>query len=99
TRFSRDWSSDVCSSDLWLSVGCHTWRSEMEPRGRGRARLAGRSRLLTLLLVAALIIAACGSEAEAQPERDVTIGLGYVPNIQFRSEERRVGKGGTYWGG
>lgn len=55
----------------------------MEPRGRGRARLAGRSRLLTLLLVAALIIAACGSDAEAQPERDVTIGLGYVPNIQF----------------
>src|SRR5690606_39893972 len=21
TRFSRDWSSDVCSSDLWFAVG------------------------------------------------------------------------------
>jgi len=55
----------------------------MDSRGRGSALLAGRPRLLTLLLVAGLIIAACGGNAGAEPTRDVTIGLGYVPNIQF----------------
>src|SRR5690606_28017055 len=27
TRFSRDWSSDVCSSDLWLEPGGRQWAS------------------------------------------------------------------------
>src|SRR5690606_40418408 len=32
TRFSRDWSSDVCSSDLFLGYGCVGERTWLAPR-------------------------------------------------------------------
>src|SRR2546429_7286787 len=33
TRCSRDWSSDVCSSDLWIQhLGCHPLPESASPR-------------------------------------------------------------------
>src|SRR5439155_2292359 len=48
TRWPRDWSSDVCSSDLsggcvLESVGSAGWGEVLMPRGRGRAHKAGVS--------------------------------------------------------
>src|SRR6266511_4184332 len=40
TRFSRDWSSDVCSSDLYTRRTCSRWR---RPRMRIRSRQSARS--------------------------------------------------------
>src|SRR5690606_39846552 len=34
TRFSRDWSSDVCSSDLKV-IGCHFWMADNSTEGTG----------------------------------------------------------------
>src|SRR5690606_22161760 len=47
TRFSRDWSSDVCSSDLpWRSGFHHLWSSEPAVAGRAEGDLRYRVRLL-----------------------------------------------------
>src|SRR5690606_40610740 len=94
-RFSRDWSSDVCSSDLHRIIE--------------RARPAARCTSLSLPLVAAagivpgggqlltpgrrafgqtLLLATVGSFAAAQ-------GLhAYSRSAYDSSEERRVGRGG-----
>src|SRR6266511_4748607 len=49
TRFSRDWSSDVCSSDLrrWNSTLCRA-RDKLSPLLRRRARPESRPRQLPL---------------------------------------------------
>src|SRR5690606_39499774 len=44
TRFSRDWSSDVCSSDLTPGGGAAPWsdwtgRGGAHPAGQGRGRI------------------------------------------------------------
>src|SRR5690606_40287070 len=80
TRFSRDWSSDVCSSDLDVS-------GVQAERGRGiRGELGGESVWAGTRRMAASQGAEIGAEVErrllAVEER------GETP----RSEERRVGK-------
>src|SRR5690606_40226887 len=43
TRFSRDWSSDVCSSDLTsCRSACSNWCSSMAPSGDSRTLQSGR---------------------------------------------------------
>src|SRR5690606_39666640 len=44
TRFSRDWSSDVCSSDLYVSPSVWAWRP-----GRARAMRGYVDHVLALL--------------------------------------------------
>src|SRR5690606_40833416 len=77
TRFSRDWSSDVCSSDL-------------PPRRAPRRRCGGRSREpgeeVVLADPAGLAVADVPLDAEGA-------GEGLVGQAEEeRSEERRVGK-------
>src|SRR5690606_41856935 len=78
TRFSRDWSSDVCSSDL--STG--TWRrllvaDELREGLHPSGLLGGEHRGVLVV------------EVLPAPPVDVR-GVG----VQGRSEERRVGKAG-----
>src|SRR5690606_39350698 len=96
TRFSRDWSSDVCSSDLKAlaaaaepgptgPTGLVGWLDRVG-RATGDAALASVRALsffgLTLVRIAGLIV---------RPWR-----MRWTP---LRSEERRVGEGGRPRGG
>src|SRR5436309_9162543 len=90
TTFSRDWSSDVCSSDLWL-MGFH-----------GLAQAARDTLLrpeLTLFILGLTLASTAFHElghataCRFGGARPGTIGVG------LRSEERRVGKGGRSRGG
>src|SRR5690606_41007818 len=81
TRFSRDWSSDVCSSDLTLAM--RKWRNLrfMSRRANGKERF---SILLNLVIAAIVFLVFVGIiYADAPVPRD-------------RSEERRVGKEGRW---
>src|SRR5690606_40581822 len=94
TRFSRDWSSDVCSSDLLQMGGFPPTADGLEA-----AILAGW----------AIIQAERDGETVLLPpdeglahyrERHTAVGLSFPVNsaavgIAVRSEERRVGKGGA----
>src|SRR5690606_40727157 len=85
TRFSRDWSSDVCSSDLQFDFfrghrvifwnGRHIWQ-------RGKQPL---SDLLTRLAFL------CVHDRDGQHKPD-TQNDQNNERVFFRSEERRVGK-------
>src|SRR5690606_39957144 len=93
TRFSRDWSSDVCSSDLWRTVlifsscVCVTssvglasqgWHAPSVPAWLGLFGL-GVSGLVGQLAM--------------------TRAFGYGSTLLTRSEERRVGREcGSGWG-
>src|SRR5690606_40529076 len=92
TRFSRDWSSDVCSSDLPVLVdfkGGSTYiaRGRLEPRDGARFRQIPYDRL------GAVSIQRTGS----MPQLTRTAPGGRhdeenLPTEPARSEERRVGK-------
>src|SRR3712207_8215710 len=77
TSYWRDWSSDVCSSDLSIFFGCMIFLTQAEAfrdlpplvAAFGKARIAGYLSPLMLVTVA------------------VALGLS-----SLRSEERRVGK-------
>src|SRR3712207_8829537 len=76
TRYWRDWSSDVCSSDLLLS---HTWQvstifNNTQPRSKSSRNLSG------------LIDLSFGLHRHLHPMSCLDFALG------ARSEERRVGK-------
>src|SRR5690606_42042394 len=82
TTFSRDWSSDVCSSDLAL-VSC----------GNTGALMAGGTvRLRTLDGIDRPALAAIIPRANGH---FILIDAGANP--QARSEERRVGQGWRAW--
>src|SRR5690606_39499156 len=81
TRFSRDWSSDVCSSDLPPTVAgqrprrCSTWRSPRSPTTSTRLSRAWRRQ---------------GSSPRKPRAR--TPAARMTRGKRRRSEERRVGK-------
>src|SRR5207245_11620876 len=83
TRCYRDWSSDVCSSDL--SFGATSFFADSETLdawlGIHRSLVRMPERRFTL-----------DGQAEVRAGRNYAPGLG-------RSEERRVGKGGGWRGG
>src|SRR5207253_6500449 len=90
TRWPRDWSSDVCSSDLVRRVPVTMFAQGRTTTGSGRggrsdaALVAGRRR----------VPARTGTRQSAVGTRD------RFPLVLGRSEERRVGKsGGVGWGG
>src|SRR5690606_41914202 len=65
TRFSRDWSSDVCSSDLWSR--CRSWRAA---RCASPLPVAGGWSLRSLLRVGCPV-----SRVTGQPERHWRLAL------------------------
>src|SRR5690606_40735684 len=88
TRFSRDWSSDVCSSDLFL--------------GRSRTRRTTSRSKPSASLVG--ILSRSGDRSPTSSSRSALIGLSQRNRekstvkkrrgFAIRSEERRVGKEG-----
>src|SRR5690606_40932866 len=91
TRFSRDWSSDVCSSDLTLQAG--GWPRSVDA-GAGWYVISATVVILTLALPIAALLASL-----RQPAGPVAMLRQYGPEfggsilIAARSEERRVGTG------
>src|SRR5207253_5255525 len=87
TRWPRDWSSDVCSSDL-TPLGSARWRQRagrIQVEGMG-AGFGGRSLCLSKRVVPKAPFEAC-----------LTVKLddeSGAAGLVFRSEQRRVGKGG-----
>src|SRR5690606_39762610 len=89
TRFSRDWSSDVCSSDLWrerLLESLYDYSNELmelalaeEPIPPSLIHKVVRDATLHLAIQPVL----CGSALH---------GTGIQPVLDARSEERRVGQ-------
>src|SRR5690606_40784197 len=63
TRFSRDWSSDVCSSDLRDAVAPQ--RRRRDRLGENAERLAHGGRRLPAAPVVVPGLAACGSQGGA----------------------------------
>src|SRR5690606_40573815 len=85
TRFSRDWSSDVCSSDLGATaaLGQNSAQEEAAIAEARAATIAQLSRPITIELTDARL------EDIVQFLRDFT-GANIEP--MWRSEERRVGE-------
>src|SRR5207245_6684443 len=80
TRCYRDWSSDVCSSDLQLSIA------------NNFVRTGGRQRRVTIGTYPAISLAEAREEAR-KIIRNAQLGVLDEPaRITKRSEERRVGK-------
>src|SRR5690606_39289628 len=89
TRFSRDWSSDVCSSDLGRG-GDGDGRGCELCSGKDRPHIGSKQALASLRLVHGR------NAAFAKPGDHVGIGPFDVLHDD-RSEERRVGKEGKTW--
>src|SRR5690606_40740489 len=89
TRFSRDWSSDVCSSDLVLTVGLFLGGQAFLGRFSTWANPA-----VFILVVIAVILAVinAGGFGEVMAVRVVDSAVTPLVFITCRSEERRVGK-------
>src|SRR5690606_39805183 len=97
--FSRDWSSDVCSSDLpfFIMSGALMNEAQLTHRlvqfcnhlvGRWRGGLA-QVNVLSSMFFGGITGAATADVA--------ALGPILIPAM-VRSEERRVGKGGSGWG-
>src|SRR5207302_6513745 len=99
TRFSRDWSSDVCSSDL-STVGFATLDAPAEFERR-HSRVSNQGRATNSLRRSGMFIAPCiirKNIASRKWPRPPPRGEGIFG--RSRSEERRVGKEwrGRWWG-
>src|SRR5690606_39685949 len=81
TRFSRDWSSDVCSSDLLASRFAHE-KPPQPPLG-GQAALFGQRRRSS---------GRFGSGSCQAQSTSIDLIRPQSTSIDLRSEERRVGK-------
>src|SRR5690606_41050122 len=92
TRFSRDWSSDVCSSDRRLGT----------PRSGCRAPLDSRNEALLLRLRLPWVGRQAGAPSARKGEAPRLWVAGKVRAVRWvpgRSEERRVGERGGARGG
>src|SRR5690606_40137743 len=86
TRFSRDWSSDVCSSDL-----CDIPRQKGQRPGEERSPSPGAAR------ISGSVQAVAAPKSRADVLTDVVeelVDLVDLLHALDRSEERRVGKEG-----
>src|SRR5690606_39825057 len=99
TRFSRDWSSDVCSSDLWEPIFTDAW-GVFSPKGKSVATWAELNTPEKTVVVQKGSTMQIVAEA-LLPKAKITVvedrNLA-IMELQ-RSEERRVGKEGrSRWG-
>src|SRR5690606_40106909 len=98
-RFSRDWSSDVCSSDLARRAGAPSQRAVAwlvpGPGGSPGAGSAGRAQHRLLAVVPGRGLATAGRAGAGPATMVAGRGTGAVGG---RSEGRRVGRGGRGWG-
>src|SRR5690606_40208927 len=86
TRFSRDWSSDVCSSDLFFTTPDDVWqilRTLAEERKK-------REIDPTLSVLREILMQKPGSEDERFAQERMAEMCGLIERL--RSEERRGGK-------
>src|SRR5690606_40559761 len=82
TSFSRDWSSDVCSSDLVVRSCLHLQYFALEQRIQRLDECARRPRPMN-----ALPRRAAAAQEQVERAADMTVV------VVIRSEERRVGEG------
>src|SRR5690606_39365591 len=96
TRFSRDWSSDVCSSDLGDGVARTDHQASAEGRRarKGRVGFHGSRAYGAAATSRERLRELSGSGGRLNPH-----GGGHGPDRHHshRSEERRVGEEGTTW--
>src|SRR5690606_40313442 len=94
-RFSRDWSSDVCSSDL-ISRDLALIKVKAS-EGESRVHVMQLVEVYRARIVdvapESLIVEATGPEAKIDSLIDVLRPYGVLELVR-RSEERRVGRGG-----
>src|SRR5690606_39707945 len=90
TRFSRDWSSDVCSSDLKREIMVRAHELAKAMKGDYSARMSAG---LKRAWLEARLIAMGGKVWEKGGHRRIYINnLVELYGLELRSEERRVGK-------
>src|SRR5206468_8918097 len=89
TRSDRDWSSDVCSSDL---------RTDSFPHRLGGAAPRAFRSAPVKLLGAGIMLAAAFAVLPLFTMRSDLLNLGVQVFLAVRSEERRVGKECRAWG-
>src|SRR5690606_39692747 len=90
TRFSRDWSSDVCSSDLAL------FGPACGPVRLGGCRVVGKTVLPSTTGGTTCQQQGYGHE-RAHIADEPGAGKGFVTSAHIRSEERRVGREWRSW--
>src|SRR5205085_3584868 len=93
TRFDCDWSSDVCSSDLFsiTFLAAYDWNITRDDIVRGSA--VDQQALATALNQHFLNVTNAASLI--QSKADFAAGAGSLKAAFDRSEERRVGKEGS----
>src|SRR5439155_16843997 len=97
TRWPRDWSSDVCSSDLWASTGLLALLICLTLRRTGDLRFA--IGFHAAFDFGAIFVYSGPNGGRLAPDRLLTAtfhGADWLTGGK-RSEERRVGKGGRAW--
>src|SRR5690606_39361953 len=90
TRFSRDWSSDVCSSDLLVRPDgsiAHEYAPSF-PKQRNNISYG-----IAQAVDASSLVAQGASVRYVVPSDGALDGVWMEPELDDRSEERRVGKG------
>src|SRR5207302_6345361 len=90
TRFSRDWSSDVCSSDLFL-LGLQQLRAAVDQLPFERAAELYLLYALALKVLRGFYARLCGASVSLSDQNTVVDLMDRERHI-VRSEERRVGK-------
>src|SRR5690606_40294017 len=86
TRFSRDWSSDVCSSDLAGVALLRLDVGDAAQQRQVRAQVAVRAPFQALQALLAVVA------QSGEPPTLVGADEGWSLDLEGRSEERRVGK-------
>src|SRR5690606_41010146 len=91
TRFSRDWSSDVCSSDLQPCRDGARMREvlRLDIGGQAIHRVVGDAHRVVVILV--------GDDGKHRAEYLLALDGHAGPYMAERSEERRVGKECRGW--
>src|SRR5207302_4212265 len=87
TRFSRDWSSDVCSSDLWVITFPQGTTKPFAPGRRGTAYIIKHCKPIVIPVVIQGFWRAFNKKGLKFKKKGTLLSVTFK-----RSEERRVGK-------